>query len=258
MSILDQILEKKQAEIARLKSDFGDPFFIDKLKTLPSAETSFYDGLSASGLGLIAEIKKASPSKGIIRKEFDPVILAEEFMESGASALSVLTEKAHFMGSPVYIPLIKNRVDLPLLRKDFIVEPIQIYESRFLGADAILLIKALLDKEKLSELLEIATESGLDVLVEIHDESEWDEIKDLPIKIVGVNNRNLKTFKVDTSTAPRLLGKIRESNPDILVIAESGYSSVLDLKDLENEAFDGVLIGEGLAKNAKLLEYFKK
>lgn len=257
---LNLILEKKDEEIKHLRAEPGLASLKKRAETHRSAQPfSFSNTLSKNGLHLIAEIKKASPSKGIIRPDFEPLKLADEFIKSGASALSVLTETHYFLGNPEFITQIKSRHSTPVLRKDFILDPIQVYESRCLGADAILLIKAMLTVSRLNDLLDLATELKMDGLCEIHSPEEWEEIKHLPgLKLVGINNRDLKTFRTDSSLASRLIRTIRQDRPDLLVIAESSYDTVSQMTRLEQEGFNAVLIGEGLARNPDLVTYFKR
>jgi len=240
---LDRIVTRKRDEIHLLYQEKGISFFQDLLAK-PQAEPRFRTALSRPGLSLIAEIKKASPSKGIIRPDFHPVNLAKEFEKIGAKALSILTETHYFQGSPSYIADVKAISSLPILRKDFILDPIQVYETKSLGADAILLIKALLSDDKCQALLDLANELKLDALVEVHTKEELEEVLKLSgKKIIGINNRNLKTFEVDIETASRLK---KMCGPAEIVVAESGYSSRKQLEKLEGEGFSAVLIGEGL------------
>jgi indole-3-glycerol phosphate synthase len=254
---LDQIVTSKQKEIDALYRDFGLVHFQQKYSLNHSyAPGAFHKALSKSPLRLIAEIKKASPSKGVIREDFDPKTLAETFTQQHASALSVLTEREYFKGDPAYIALAKSVSSLPVLRKDFIIDPIQVYESKAIGADAILLIKALLPATTLLDLMTLSFRLGMDVLVEIHDLKELEDILPLGCPIVGINNRNLSTFDVDLNTALQLAKRLRDQRPCPLIVAESGYSLNRELDALEANHFSGVLIGEGLAIHPDLLGYF--
>jgi indole-3-glycerol phosphate synthase len=256
-TILDNIIEGKKAEIASLYSEKGLSYFQQHVPITQSYHPGvFYNALKHPGLSLIAEIKKASPSKGIIRTEFDPIALAEEFNTSGASALSVLTEVSYFKGDPSYIQKIKKTVKLPILRKDFIIDPIQILESKKLGADAILLIKAILNIDTLRELQHLAHCVGLDVLVEVHNKAELDEIAPLGCPIIGINNRNLATFEVDIKTTIQLAKTLQFRQPKALLVAESGYTNAQQLNELPAVGVNAVLIGEGLATHPELLPYF--
>ncbi|MFC1616684.1 indole-3-glycerol phosphate synthase TrpC [Candidatus Margulisiibacteriota bacterium] len=252
-NFLTKILQKKQIEIDNLYQEFGLSYFIEKSKKIKN-NFSFAKALNNNKLNLIAEVKKASPSKGIIRKEFDYLEIAKSFEKMGASAISVLTEKDYFLGSIDYLSEIKKVVSIPILRKDFIFDPIQVYEAKAYGADAILLIKAVLSKEKAQELLDLTSELDLDTVMEIHSEQELSELKDLKnLKIIGINNRDLNTFKVNTNTALSLNKKITEIFGDkILIVAESGYQNQKDLAVLKDNNFNAVLIGEGLVNNPML------
>ncbi|MFA6216572.1 MAG: indole-3-glycerol phosphate synthase TrpC [Candidatus Omnitrophota bacterium] len=192
-------------------------------------------------ISLIAEIKKASPSRGVIRQDFDPAGIARIYKDAGAQALSVLTEEDFFQGSPSFIQEVKNAVDLPVLRKDFILEPYHVYESRLLGADAILLIADLLSKDSLAELLRIASEVGLECLVEAHTEKDLKKILSLKAPLIGINNRDLHTLEVDPKTIERLF--IRAPK-DKVVIAESGIKSASEVLFLKILGVKAVLIGQ--------------
>jgi len=252
---LTKIIEIKKEEVATLYQTIG----LKKLEQdcpaiFPYSPHAFHKALSIKGLSLIAEIKKASPSKGVIRQEFDPLILAKEFEANGARALSILTETEYFKGSPTYISEIRKITALPILRKDFIIDPIQIFESKKLGADAILLIKAILSEAQLRDFQILAHRIGLDVLVEVHTPEELDQIQPFGCPIIGINNRDLKEFSVNTATALKLAKKIPLTTPKTLIVAESGYTHIDELKTLQNAHFDGILIGEGLATHSNLLK----
>lgn len=194
---------------------------------------------------VIAEVKKASPSKGVIRKDFDPVAIAQSYERSGATCLSVLTDVDFFQGSDQYLEIVKASSSLPVLRKDFIVDAYQVYESKAIGADCILLIAAILDIEKLHELYDLAMSLNLDVLVEVHNKLELDKALTLSPAMVGVNNRNLKTFEVSLDTTLDLLAYIPS---DVVVITESGISKRVDVdRMLANEVY-GFLVGEAFMR----------
>lgn len=250
MNFLDDIIKLKIKNIEDLKEQYP----IKKLKQLALSQPEpkkFIDIILASQKPrIIAEIKKASPSKGIIYENFDALSLAIDFENKGACALSVLTEIHYFEGSPYYISQIKEEVNIPILRKDFILDEIQLYESRFIGADAVLLIAQILSKESFIELFNTATELGLDILAEVHNEEDLDKISSLPIKLIGINNRDLKTFNVDLNTTIKLSKLIPK---DKYIVTESGISTKEDI-DALNNIVDVFLIGEGLAKNPGLLE----
>ena len=206
-------------------------------------------------LNLIAEIKKASPSKGLIRKDFDPLKLAKCYQNGGASCLSVLTDEKYFQGNNKYINIIKREVDLPILRKDFIVDPWQIKESRSLGADCILLIMAALTLNEAIMLEQEAKNFGMDVLVETHTKEEIEMANKLDTLLVGINNRNLKTMEVDINNTLKLKSFI---NPDKIIVAESGLKNNLDLQLLKENGIQNFLIGESLMREEDLTLATKK
>lgn len=203
------------------------------------------DGKKEDGLSIIAEVKKASPSAGIIREDFDPVRIAGEYVRSGVQAISVLTEKDYFMGDDSYLAKVRQIAPMPLLRKDFIIDLWQIYQSRCLGADAILLIVALLNEELLKKMMIVAGIIGLQCLVEIHDEEEVERALKAGAKIIGINNRNLKTFETDLKTTERLIGSIPH---DRIVVSESGIRTANDIRYLKEVGADAVLIGESFMR----------
>ncbi len=200
---------------------------------------------SASGTAIIAEVKKGSPSKGIIRSNFDPCDIARRYQAAGATCLSVLTDSRFFMGDMAYLKAVREIVALPLLRKDFVVDAYQIYEARAAGADAVLLIAAALEGDKLAELGALSAELGLDVLVEVHDEEELRQILKLPFGLVGINNRNLNSFETDLAVTERLLPLIPH---DRLVVSESGIRCRADIRRLQRAGARAFLIGESLMR----------
>ena len=255
MTILDRIVTTKRQEIAELKR--CRPELVLPEHPIPRRRR-FLNSIKAVGLTVIAEVKKASPSRGVIRTDFDPVALAIQFEKSGAGALSVLTDGPYFRGSPAYISDIRPFVAIPILRKEFIIDPIQIIESAELGADAILLIQAILNPMLCHQLIEAAHFLDLDVLLEIHTDEELDVALQISgVDMIGINNRNLKTFEIDITHAQNLNQKIRGIRPDLPVVAESGYQSIEDLKTLASEEFSAVLIGEGLATNPSLVNQLR-
>jgi len=207
----------------------------------------FMNALAAPGLSFICEVKKASPSKGIIAENFPWLEIAKEYEEGGASAISVLTEPEFFLGSDQYLREISAAVKIPTLRKDFIIDKYQIYEAKTLGAKAILLICALLDQKTLTDFIAEARTLSLDCLVEIHNEEEAQEALSAGARIIGINNRDLTTFNVDTGLASRLRNKIPS---EILTVAESGIKTADDIRALKNIGVNAVLIGESLMKAA--------
>lgn len=194
---------------------------------------------------ILAEIKKASPSKGIIRADFDAVSLAQSYARGGAAALSVLTDARYFQGHSSYLQQVRQAVDVPLLRKEFIVSPYQVYEARYLGADGVLLIVAALTPAQLNELTELAQSLDLDVLVEAHDASELEQALATPAPLVGVNNRNLQTFVTDLATGEALLPRIGSSR---VAVAESGLYTAPDLLRLQRAGARAFLIGEAFMR----------
>ena len=191
-------------------------------------------------INLIAEIKKASPSSGVLRQDFDPVAIAKIYQEAGVAAISVITEEDHFQGSLEYLRAVREAVTLPLLRKDFVLEPYQVYESRAWGADAILLIADLLTREKILELAGVAERLGMDYLVEVHNEKELKKVLNLKVPLVGINNRDLHSLEVDFKTTEKLFPLVPK---DKTVVVESGIKSSQDVLFLKILGVNAVLIG---------------
>ncbi|WP_368504498.1 indole-3-glycerol phosphate synthase TrpC [Alkalihalophilus sp. As8PL] len=236
--MLKQIIETKRKELKELVQ----PNEINVLRK------SLYKALATPkrSIGLISEVKKASPSKGVIREDFHPELIAKGYEEGGADALSVLTDQVYFQGHRDYLSAIKQLVDLPILRKDFIIHPIQIEESVRMGADAILLIAGVMPNKDLKRLYEEATATGLECLVEVHEKEELESLLELfTPAIIGVNNRNLKTFTTDL-TQTELIGELvpKES----LFVSESGIHTYEDLQKVRNAGANAVLVGESLMK----------
>lgn len=249
MNKLDEIIAHKHREIERILP------LTEKLRAAAAARDevrSFADALilDPGRLGLIAEIKRASPSAGVIREEFDFLTIARTYQKAGASAISVLTDETFFQGRLEQMTLVRHELEIPVLRKDFIVHEVQIYESVVAGADAILLIVAALDQPTLVRLLEIAHTFQLDVLVEVHDLTELERALDTEARIIGINNRNLKTFQVDLATTEELA---EEVPPDVILVSESGIKTPSDGERLAAAGADALLVGETLMRSGNLL-----
>jgi len=265
MNILDEIVEQKKREVASLPKriiaagdlrdawlERGEPRdFVAALrpttrKTQPSQR-----------IALIAEVKKASPSAGLICKDFDPVRIAKEYEAAGANCLSVLTDKTFFQGSLDYLRQIRAAVKVPLLRKDFIIDERQILEAIEWGADAILLIAAILTDEQLKGFHSLATEAGLAALVEVHDEAELERALKISPTLIGVNNRDLKTFKVDLATTERMAARMEDGGWKMargsrLLVAESGIHTRADVERLQKCGAHAILVGESLLRGGEI------
>ena len=248
MSILDEIAAKTRIRVERAKE--AAPFDRVRQQALALAETKsdnffFEQALKAPGVSFICEVKKASPSKGIIAEDFPYLQIAREYEAAGAAAVSVLTEQDYFLGSDQYLREIAAALTIPVLRKDFIIDPYQIYEAKLLGANAVLLICALLDAGTLGTFIKSAKELELSALVETHDEREIEQALGAGARIVGINNRNLKTFAVDLDISARLRPLIPAG---IVTVAESGIRSADDVRRLKSLGIDAVLVGESLMR----------
>lgn len=257
MTILDEIAAKTKERVAERKAKVS----LEEVRAMAKALGTdgaypFERALAAKGLSFICEIKRASPSKGLIAPDFPYIDIAKDYEKGGAGALSVLTEPYWFQGSDEYLRQIHEVVSLPILRKDFVVDEYMIYEAKAMGADAVLLICAILSDEELKEFYTIADGLGLSALVETHDQNEINRALKIGARIIGVNNRNLHTFTVDMDNSIRL----RRSVPDdILFVSESGIKTREDIRRLADNGVDGVLIGESfmVAKDrAKAVEEF--
>ncbi len=244
--ILEQIITSRKKDIEKLKSQTTLQDLMKQIEKNTFHQTSFKKAIGGR-FSIIAEVKKASPSKGLICKHFDTIQIAKDYEMGGAVAISVLTEPNYFLGANEYLTQIKEIVPLPLLRKDFIVDEWQIYEAKAIGADAILLITAALTQKEMEHLLKVASNLELDVLVETHDEEEVKRALEAQAEIIGVNNRNLKTFEVSLEVSERL----RELVPtNKLFVAESGIHTREDMKRLKKIGADAVLIGESIVKSS--------
>jgi indole-3-glycerol phosphate synthase len=249
MTILDEIAGKTRLRVAKAKD--AAPFEQTRAMALALADKegtsalTFERAIAAPGLSFICEVKKASPSKGIIAADFKYLQTALEYEAAGAAAVSVLTEPDYFMGSDQYLREIAEALSIPALRKDFIIDPYQIYEAKLLGAKAVLLICALLDTQTLAEYIKTANDLNLSSLVEIHNEAEAEQALRAGARIVGINNRDLKTFRVDLGITAGLRSLIPAG---ILVVAESGIKSPEDVRALSGLNIDGALVGESLMR----------
>lgn len=257
--ILNQIVAHKREEVAAAKAAFPAERLADQLAQVEEPPRGFLRALRSTAdsgwTAIIAEVKKGSPSKGVIRPDFDPLAIAEIYQEHGATCLSVLTDERFFMGNLLYLGKIREVVSLPLLRKDFICDPYQITEARVAGADAVLLIAAMLETEQLLEFSQRAAELKLDVLLEVHDEQDMEKALQTDCELIGINNRNLRTFETDLATTERLLPQISDSH---FVVTESGIGSRADVLRMQKAGAAGFLIGESLMREedigAKLRE----
>lgn len=244
MHILDKIVEVKKRQLEIEKQEISLEEIIEKSKVEREIR-DFESALDIDGISVISEVKKASPSRGIIKEDFDPVYTAKVYEESPFNAISVLTEKEFFLGDDKYIKMVRDVTTKPILRKDFIIDEYQIYQSKVIGADAILLITAIL-KGKLKSYYELAKSLGLHVLVEVHGEDEVEEALECGCKIIGINNRNLKTFDVSLKQTEKLIKQIPD---DRIVISESGIKDQDDMNYLKSLGVRGVLVGETLMRN---------
>lgn len=245
--VLAKINDTKRLEIAELKSRISQAS-LEELAKQASPVRGFTNALrhaSQEGYGLIAELKKASPSKGLIRADFDPVSLAKAYEAGGATCLSILTDETYFQGNKDYLVSARASVSLPVLRKDFLIDPMQIIEARALGADCILLIMASLSDSQALELEAVAHEWGMDVLIEVHDESELERACALSSPLMGINNRNLKTMEISLSVGADMLPKLPK---DRIAVAESGLFTPDDLRFMAQHNARCFLIGESLMR----------
>jgi indole-3-glycerol phosphate synthase len=245
--ILDRIVEVKREEVALLARSFDRARVEESIGQLPPTR-GFRQALATAedDVALIAEVKKASPSKGVIRADFDPVGIAKTYERAGAHCLSVLTDVQFFQGSPEFLRQIRDQVELPLLRKDFVIDERQIYEARLLGADCVLLIAAILSTEQIGEYLEVAAALGLDALVEVHDEEEMERVLGTKATLIGVNNRNLQDFTVDLRTTERLARMVPEGR---LLVSESAIVTHDDVRFVQEAGARAILVGETLMRD---------
>ncbi len=246
--ILGEIIEYKRIFVESCKNNLP----LSELKKLAekSGKTRDFAGaLSGSGCSLIAEIKTASPSKGIIRDDIDVAAVAKIYSDNGADCISVLTDEKYFMGSIERLAIVRKITKLPILRKDFIIDVYQIFEARYAGADAVLLIAACLENSLLSEFIDVASSLDMECLVEVHDEIEMSRLNNLNVKLIGINNRNLKTFETDISVTGRLA---RYAPKNALLVSESGINSVQDIKAVYSMGAKAVLVGEAFMREKNI------
>ena len=258
-AILGKIAESTLIRVAKAKEAFPIEQVCEKAQTLAATENTarplpFERTIAKGGLSFICEVKKASPSKGVIAEEFPYLEIAKEYEEGGAAAISVLTEPEFFLGSDQYLSEIAATVKIPVLRKDFIIDPYQLYSAKLLGAKATLLICALLEPQNLSSFLKTADELALDCLVEIHSEAEAEEAMNAGARIIGINNRDLTTFNVDTGLTSRLRKLIPSGT---LTVAESGINNTDDIRRLKDIGVDAVLIGESLMRSSDRKQFLR-
>ena len=251
MSILKKIVENTRENLKAKKAKLSLEDVKSSLKELDLPKSNFKSSISNKDEAIIAEIKKASPSAGVISENFNPVEKAKEYESVGAAALSILTEEDFFLGSIDYLKAVKRTTSLPILRKDFIIDEYQIYESKLIGADCILLIASILSDLQIEEFVKIAKKLELDYLIEIHDKKELKRVVLYKDALIGVNNRNLNTFEVDLDNSIRIKNLFKEKN---IFIAESGIKSIDDINYLKLHNINVFLIGESLMRG----DFFKK
>jgi indole-3-glycerol phosphate synthase len=244
-NILEEILVRKRVEVEESLRRRPLRDLMKQSDSAPSPRNFLQPLIDSPPIRLIAEVKKASPSKGVIRADFDPVEIAKAYVEGGASCLSVLTDESFFQGSLESLARIREAVDIPLLRKDFIVHPYQVFEARVAGADAVLLIAECLTRQELRSIHQLVEELGMVALVELYDRRNLDNVLHTGASLIGVNNRNLQNFEVDLQHTVRLRSEIP---PDRYVVAESGIATRADAVMLEQNRIQGMLVGESLMR----------
>lgn len=247
MTILDQLADYARERVSKAEQQVSFEEIKRQALSLPKMQFTFENALKKDGISFICECKKASPSKGLIAPDFPYLQIAKEYEAAGADCISVLTEPKWFLGSDEYLREIAEAVLIPCLRKDFTVEPYMIYEARLLGASAVLLICSILGEEQIKEYIAVCDELGLSALVEAHDETEVEMALRAGARIIGVNNRNLKDFSVDTGNSQRLRKMIPQN---VLFVSESGVSTGEDVRNLQKIGADAVLVGETLMRAA--------
>ena len=247
MSILQKIVENTETNLVQKKGELSLEQIKTALDDLHLPRGRFKENISNKDEAIIAEIKKASPSAGVISEDFDPIKKAIEYEAFGASALSILTEEDFFMGSVDHLKDVKKITALPILRKDFMIDEYQIYESKLIGADCILLIASILSDQQIKDFINISQQLELDYLIEVHDENELRRVEHFEDALIGVNNRNLKTFEVDLDNSVRLRNAFKQKN---IFIAESGIKSREDINYLKLNNINVFLIGESLMRGS--------
>lgn len=247
--ILDEILKRRKEQLLREKEAVSLSEIIRIATAITAPTRGFKEALAGNDISFICEVKKASPSKGIIAEDFKPVEIAKSYEKAGASAISVLTEEFYFKGQSDYLKKISREVSIPILRKDFIFDTYQIYEARIIGADAILLIAGILSIDRIIQFQKIANSLGLDCLVEVHDEHELEKALKSDCDIIGINNRNLKTFDVDLNTTKTLGSLI---NPQKIIVSESGIKTYNDVSFIKECGARAVLVGETLMRSENI------
>ena len=260
-NILDKIIEDKKLEVKERKSQTSLDELKDKISDMPKCR-NFYKAVTdpnPRGINVIAEVKKASPSAGLIREDFDPVVIAQTYKKCGANAISVLTDEKYFQGKLEYVKLVHDAIDLPVLRKDFIVDEWQIFEARAASADAILLIADALSYDELMDMMIVAADLTLSVLLEVHNEETLLKIRNLleypsqGVSVLGINNRDLTTMKVDLDTTGKLAKLLRDTDK---LVAESGIKTRSDVEKLMEVGVKAVLIGQTLCESPDIEEKF--
>lgn len=257
-TILESINARKRQEVAERSAQVSLEELAARAVDQPEPRgfvRAMEHRLTMGQAAVIAEIKKASPSKGIIRKDFYPAEIAKSYEAGGATCLSVLTDRDYFQGSEVYLQQARAACSLPVIRKDFLIDPYQIYEARVIGADCVLLIVASLEKSQLMDLNELALEIGLDVLIEVHDEAELDVALQTSNRLIGINNRNLHTFETNLDTTLKLLNKIDDQR---IVVTESGILATQDVELMRSSGVNAFLVGEAFMRAEEPGESLRK
>lgn len=255
--ILDKIVNEKKIQLKKDMSEISMEGWKQKISRPGMHKTiDFYNALKKDNeISIIAEVKKASPSKGVIKEDFNPLKIAKEYDEANVQAISVLTEKKFFLGDDDYLVKIRQHIALPVLRKDFIIDLWQVYQSRCLGADAILLIASILTDEELRKFQIVAEILGMQCLVEVHDRKELERALESGAKIIGINNRNLKTFEVELKTTEKLINCIPH---DRIIVSESGITNIDDMEYLKDLGVNAVLIGETFMRATSISKKIKE